>query len=481
MKQNKLWKAIVIIVALLLVGSWIVPASVFSSEGFSKVGYAPFGLLDIIQAPLRFFDWSFIKTQLSTDGTTVMAYSYVSILLVIFVTGIFYSILNKTGAYGNLIKDIVKKFEKKRKLFFVGTCILFLTFSSVVGINIIAFIFIPFFATILLKLNYSRLSTFVATFLAVLFGNIVSITGTDIVGINNIMYDLTVGTDIVFKGLLFLLFVVVFILYTQYKKEPELELEEIEEKIIEKKEKSYVPIIFLSIFFLIILIVGSYNWYYVFSYSSFYEAYESLMETTIGGYPIAKNIFGMIEPFGYWSGFTISTVLILMGLMISFIYSISFEEIKECASNGIKRMSKVAIYAILSFIPMVMLTQIGGVETFLTTIIGFVYNHITKLAVPFTALATTIYGIFIGDYYALSSALGSIISNSFQENVLSLAVLTMQIMHGLVCLVSPTSLFLVMGLSYLKIPYQKWLSYIWKLFLVLFIFTLGLLLLVNLI
>ena len=116
MKQNKLWKAIVIIIVLLLVGSWIVPASVFSSEGFSKAGYAPFGLLDIIQAPLRFFDWSFIKTQLSTDGTTVMAYSYVSILLVIFVTGIFYSILNKTGAYGNLIKDIVKKFEKKRKL-----------------------------------------------------------------------------------------------------------------------------------------------------------------------------------------------------------------------------------------------------------------------------------------------------------------------------------------------------------------------------
>ena len=167
--------------------------------------------------------------------------------------------------------------------------------------------------------------------------------------------------------------------------------------------------------------------------------------------------------------------------MISFIYSISFEEIKECASTGIKRMSKVAVYATLSFIPMVMLTQIGGVETFLTTIIGFVYNHITKLVVPFTALATTIYGIFIGDYYALSSALGSVISSSFQENVLSLSVLTMQMMHGLVCLVAPTSLFLVMGLSYLKIPYQKWLSYIWKLFLVLLIFALGFLLLMNLI
>ncbi len=481
MKKNKLLKVIMIIVSVLILGSWIIPASVFSNGTFSNVGHAPFGLLDIIQAPLRFFDWDIVKTQLSTDGTTVMLYSYISILVVIFITGIFYNILNKTGAYGNLIKDIVKKFEKKRNVFFIGTAIFFLLFSSIVGIEMVAFILIPFFVTILLKLGYSRISIFVATFLAILLGNVVSITGSEITGINNVIYDITIGNNIILRLLLLLLFAVVFIFYTQYKKEPELEKEEVEEEIVESKGKSYVPLVMIGLVFFLILVIGSYSWYYVLKTEAVYEAYENLMATTVGGYPIARNLFGMLEPFGYWSGFSISAVLILMGLMISFIYALSFEEIVECAKTGIKRMSKVAFYVILSFVPMIMLTKIGGGTTFLTTIIGFIYNHLTKLAVPFTVLATTVYGIFIGDYFAVASVLSNVITSSYQENLFSLAILTMQMTHGLICIAAPTSLFLVVGLSYLKIPYQKWLSYIWKLILILFIFTLGFLLLMNLI
>lgn len=481
MKKNKLLKAIMIVVAVLIVGSWIIPASLFSNDTFSSVGHVPFGILDIIQAPLYFFDWNIAKTQLSTDGTTVMLYSYISILIVIFITGIFYSVLNKTGAYGKLIQDITKKFEKKRKVFFIGTSIFFLLFSSVVGIEILAFLLIPLFATVLRKLKYSKISTFVATFGAVLLGNIVSISGSSITGVNNIMYDITIGNSLVLRGLLLLLFIVVFIMYTQFKKEPEIEEKE-EVEVIEVEEKSYAPLAIIGIIFFLILILCSYSWYYVFKNSSVFDAYESLMETTIvGGYPIAKSLFGMLEPFGYWSGFTVSTILVLMILMISFIYSISFEELVECSKEGIKKMSRVALYVVLSFIPMVMLTKIGGGTTFLTTIVGFIYNHVTKLAVPFTALATSVYGIFLGDYFNVASVLNGVIASSFQEGAYSLAILTMQMMHGIICLVTPTSLFLVAGLSYFKIPYQKWLSYVWKLVLILLVSMLVFLLLMNLI
>lgn len=480
MKKNKIFTVIVIIIAILMLGSWIIPASVFSNGVFSKVGYEPFGLLDIIQAPLRFFDYDIVKTQLSTDGTTVLAYSYISILLVIFITGIFYSILNKTGAYGNLIQNITKKFEKRKKVFFLGTAIFFLLFSSIVGIEMLAFILFPFFITILLKLNYSKISAFVATFGAVLLGNIVSISGSEITGINNIMYDISVNNNIVLRGLLLLLFMVIFILYTMYKKEPKIEEKEEEEEII-KNEKSYAPLVILSVIFFIILIIGSYSWYYVLKTPALQEAYDNLMASTIQGYPISKNLFGMLEPFGYWSGFTISTILVLMGLMVAFIYSLSFDDLLECCKEGIKKMSRVALFTILSLIPMVMLTKIGGGTTFLTTITGFLYNHVSKLTVPFTILSTTLYGVFIGDYFAVASVLNGVIATSYQEGLYSLAILTMQMTHGLVCLAAPTSLFLVMGLSYLKIPYQKWLSYIWKLIFILFLFTFGILLLINLI
>ena len=115
MKKNKLLKVSLIVIAVLILGSWIIPASIYSNGTFSKIGHEPLGILDIFFAPLQFFNWGMEKTQLSTDGTSILAYSYSSILLVIFTTGIFYSILNKTGAYGKLVKDVVNKFKGSEK------------------------------------------------------------------------------------------------------------------------------------------------------------------------------------------------------------------------------------------------------------------------------------------------------------------------------------------------------------------------------
>lgn len=468
MKKNKLLKVSLIVIAVLILGSWIIPASIYSNGTFSKIGHEPLGILDIFFAPLQFFNWGMEKTQLSTDGTSILAYSYSSILLVIFTTGIFYSILNKTGAYGKLVKDVVNKFKGSEKLFFFLTAIFFFLFSTFIGTRMLAFILIPFFATVLLKLKHSKISAFVATFFATLLGSIVSITGSDVTGINNVMNDLVWNDYLFFRLLLLLLVFIIFMIYVLKKKEPELEKEDIVEEMKEGK-KGYGPILILSFVFFLFFLIGSYSWYYVFKTTSVTNAYENLMSTTILGYPLSMNLLGMIEPFGYWSGFTVSSLLLVLSAIISFIYSISWNEILECMKDGIKKMAKPAIYVLLAFIPMIMIKKMGGSTTFLTTIIGFLHNSIGKLEVPFTILATAIYGIFIGDYYAVSSLLNGILMTSYQYEVAAVAVLVMQMTHGLICLAAPTSIFLVTGLGYLKIPYQKWLSYIWKLILLLFI------------
>ena len=46
--------------------------------------------------------------------------------------------------------------------------------------------------------------------------------------------------------------------------------------------------------------------------------------------------------------------------------------------------------------------------------------------------------------------------------------------YGIMALVGPTSLFLILGLSYLDIPYTTWLKYIWR-------FVLGLVILLALV
>ena len=41
--------------------------------------------------------------------------------------------------------------------------------------------------------------------------------------------------------------------------------------------------------------------------------------------------------------------------------------------------------------------------------------------------------------------------------------------YGLVQFITPISVFLLFGLSYMNIPYKKWLKYVWKFLLCMFV------------
>jgi uncharacterized ion transporter superfamily protein YfcC len=45
-------------------------------------------------------------------------------------------------------------------------------------------------------------------------------------------------------------------------------------------------------------------------------------------------------------------------------------------------------------------------------------------------------------------------------------------LYGLTMFVAPTSLFLILGLTYLNVPYIKWLKNVWKLVIALFLLIL---------
>jgi Predicted membrane protein len=480
MKKYNLLKAIGIVMCLFLLLTWIIPGGVFTNGVFTKTGHEPVGLFDLILAPLNFFNWSFVSKQLLSDGASIQFMSYTGIILALLAIGIFYKVLNKTGAYGKLIEDIIKKIKDKKEIFIICTTVFFTLFSAITGLSLLAFLLVPFFVTVLLKLKYSKITTLGSTILPILVGRIVAITAGDITGISNVVFGLKVTTDLAFKLILLIIFTVTLVFYVLYSKSSKNETEEdpLYDNIV-VKEKSYAPILMLTALFFIIMVVFMYNWYYVFEFASLTNAYESMMSTTIGGYPIASNIFGMMEPFGYWTGFTMSAMLILLSLVISFIYSISFEDIIDSAKEGTKKMSRVAIYVVLACSVMVILSNNNS--NILFTINNWIHGNLTKAAVPFTAIVSGIYSFFVNDFFAVSSPLSNMLSTYFTGDNLSLSVLTMQFMHGLVSIVTPTSIFLVAGLAYLEIPYKKWIAYIWKFCLIVLAVGLLLLLLVSMI
>ena len=109
-----------------------------------------------------------------------------------------------------------------------------------------------------MKLKHSRISAFSATFLPVLLGSAVSITGSEVSGVNRVLFSTAISGQMILKIIFYLLFLLAFLFYLLYKREPRLEKEELEEYEVDSKKKT-TPIILLSIFFFVILFVTSFN------------------------------------------------------------------------------------------------------------------------------------------------------------------------------------------------------------------------------
>ena len=136
-------------------------------------------------------------------------------------------------------------------------------------------------------------------------------------------------------------------------------------------------------------------------------------------------------------------------------------------------MSRVAIYVVLASTVMVFLND--NASNIFYTISGFINNKITFKPLSFSSLMSGTYSVFMNDYYAIALQTKDMLGTYFSSGFYNISIMTVQLVHGIVSMLTPTSIFLVAGLSYLEIPYKTWISYIWKL--VLGLLTVGILLL----
>ena len=101
MKNKKLVKSLMLILLIVIGLTWLIPGTITNQEtGALELSLLkPQGLLSVFGS----FD---ISAQ----------YFFQNSLIVLFV-GIFYGVINKTGAYKELIEKIASKLKKKKELF----------------------------------------------------------------------------------------------------------------------------------------------------------------------------------------------------------------------------------------------------------------------------------------------------------------------------------------------------------------------------
>lgn len=176
---------------------------------------------------------------------------------------------------------------------------------------------------------------------------------------------------------------------------------------------------------------------------------------------------GSFYEFGEWSSlgnFMMPIVImVFFGIVIKFVYKIKLDSAIDSVVIGAKKMLPSAIIAMLAYSILVSSYNNGFIETIITNVSELDNVVINALITVFGSITN------VDLYYTTAGVFSPIVSALSDTANLNIYAMAFQGLYGLVNLVGPTSLLLIVGLTYLDVPYKTWVKYIWRFILALFI------------
>lgn len=455
MKKYSLLKAIGIVFLFVIILTWIIPIGGYANGAFETGDTTPVGIFDLSRIPL-------------ITIANLLQYGLIFVLI-----GGLYGVLNKTGVYSNLVEKIVSKIKGKEKVFLIVTTCIFTILSSILGLQYTIFIIVPFIVAILMNLGFSKITSFASTVGAVLVGNIGATYGTDISYYINNYLGLGLNSEILTKIIFLIIITFLFVMFilkgikanvnSKKSKKSEIKIETIPLYEINIKKKSTIPLIVIFIVCFVLLIVNMINWEGLFKVTYFSEVYEQITNIKIGNYPIVSNILGSITTFGSWTQYDMCIFLVIMTVIIGWLYSVKFNEFMDGFISGVKEMLVPAFYAVIANIVFATLYRFQSSANIYYTIVNWLMTTFSGIKTAIVAVSSFIGGLFYNDASSLIVTLTTPITTYVTDTTMyPLFGMMVQVMHGIVMMIIPTSILLVVGLSYMKVSYKEWFKYIWK-------------------
>ncbi len=457
-EKHDLLKIVLIAILVTLVLTWIIPYGYFSGSTFSDYGLGRQGLADILLSGV--YSANFFLQQL---------------LFIAFV-GIFYGIISNIKGYQALVQKVAKKFQGKEKAFVLISSLFVTLLTTFITQSFVVLIFVPFIINIATKLKLDKITAFLITFGSMLIGVLGATYGTDglVYFINYLNYykEVTVTLEI---GIRFGILALAFILFNFFtmkhvkkvlvsKNHEQIDdLYEVEE-VSSKKVKTW-PMVLFFIVTLIFVILGYIDWSGNFGITIFDDFHIWLTELSVGDFPIIKYILGNnATAFGAWDLYTITIVLSIILLLSVIIYGIKFDDLIDNALEGLKKIIKPMILLLLLYVIFVLIYW----APFTVTISNWLFGLTDKFNPFITCISAAISSLFHIDFGYTGYVLGDYMVNGF-GNSFNIAFVIYVVTNGLIQIIAPTSLMVLFGLSYLEIPYKKWIQYIWKFFIIMLI------------
>ena len=168
----------------------------------------------------------------------------------------------------------------------------------------------------------------------------------------------------------------------------------------------------------------------------------------------------------------IGILLAVMSLIIKFIYRISFDDYFDAIVRGAKKALKPAVLVILIYACLVIVTYHPFQLAIYDALLG------KNFSIANSGLVAIISSLFNVDGTYVFQTTVPVIATQAKVNK-EVVYVMFQAIYGTIMLAAPTSVILMGTLSYLDIPYQKWLKAVWKLLLELLVVIFIVLLIFN--
>ena len=399
------------------------------------------------------------------DFFTMAFYSFyyrLNEIFYIFAIGGCYGVLHRTKAYRKMV-DKVANFVRGKEI--ISTLVLTLVmglYTAFCDQMLVLLAFIPFIITVYLRAGRDRITSILAAFGGMFIGSAGALLGTNGMARLMVSVGLEVNSGILYKIVFFIASYVLFNLFTwlHIRKQTKLvdstkydlfNIEELDESDLKpyKRTKVWPTAIVLGIF-VVLALISFVNWKESFNVSVFNDALVNFKAKA----DVLYHILGDVEAFGNWTYITLSGMMIIFTLIISAM-SKRTKYFLHDFGYGMKRISRVAImYGLLHIIFMI------------SYVYGWAFNPVVKLLsgkyglfrLYFAALLISLLAI---DPELIIYVLGLHMVSLYEEKLLGLSLI-FNAGFSLVQVIAPTSVVLMIALTYLDVPYTKWVKEIWK-------------------
>lgn len=229
-----------------------------------------------------------------------------------------------------------------------------------------------------------------------------------------------------------------------------------------KSKDSIVPLVVILSVMCIIMILSFISWSGAFKLQAFEDAKKAVVDFKIFGFALFGKILGNVNAFGSWTLTDLIAMIVLFSGLLMVIYKVKFTEGLEAFANGAKRALAPAVLIILIYTCLVAATYHPFQLTIYKALFGITkgFNVVTSL------FAGILASVFNADpLYSFQSVVPYLSSLVDSKAALNDIAVVYPAVYGLTMLVAPTSVVLMVVLSYLEISYKEWFKNIWKLLL----------------